>query len=59
MLSQRASDHIPINLDVEDQGDLVGYVLVAEIRVSAFRLEDRRNQFRRRPFGARLGTRFR
>ncbi len=52
MSGQHASDHILINLDVEDQGDLVGYALVTEVRVSAFHLEDSRNQFRRRPSGA-------
>ena len=38
---QYASNHILINLDVENQGDLVGDALVPEFRVSAFHLEDR------------------
>ena len=59
MPGQHASDHILISLDVEDQGDLVGYALVTEVRVSAFHLEDCRNQFRRRPTGARFVTSFR
>ncbi len=37
---QHAPYHILINLDVEDQGDLIGYALVTEVRVSAFHLED-------------------
>ena len=59
MPGQHASDHILINLDVEDQRDLVGYALVTEVRVSAFHLEDCGNQFRRGPTGARFATSFR
>ena len=59
MPGQHAPYNILINLDVEDQGDLVGYALVTEVRVSAFHLEDCRYQFRRRPAGARFATSFR
>ena len=40
MPGQHASDNILINLDVAGQGDLIGYVLVTEVRVSTFHLED-------------------
>ncbi len=59
MLRQHAPHNILINLDVEDWGDLVGDALVTEVRISAFHLEDCRNQFWRRPSGARLAASFR
>jgi len=40
MSGQYVPYHILINLDIEDEGDLVGNALVAETRVSAFHLED-------------------
>jgi hypothetical protein len=40
MFGQNAPYHILIKLGIEDQANLVGYSLVAEVRVSAFHLED-------------------
>ncbi len=43
VLSQHAPHHILVNLDIEDEGDLVSDALVAEVRVSAFHLDDCQN----------------
>ncbi len=59
MPSQYAPYNILINLDVEDQGDLVGNALVAEARVSTFHFDDCGDQLRSRSPGIRLATIFR
>ncbi len=56
MPGEHAPHYILINLKFEDQGDLVGDALITEARISAFHLDDRRDQFRRRSDGTRLAT---
>ena len=59
MPGQHAPYYILINLDIEDQGDLVGDALLTEAGVSAFHLDDCRNEFRRWSDGTWLTTIFR
>ncbi len=56
---QHAPYQILINLDIEEQGNLLGDALATEFRVSTFHLDDRGDQFRRRSSGTRLATSFR
>lgn len=58
VLGQHPPYQALINLEIEDQGNLIGDVPVTEIRVPAFHLDDHGDQFRRRSFGTRLATSF-
>lgn len=49
---------MPVNLDPEDQGNLIGNTLIAEAGVPSLHLYDYRNQFSGRSLGPWLATRF-
>ncbi len=58
LLRQNMSNHILINLDAEDKGELVGGAPASESRDSAFHPDDCGDQFLTRAFGNRLSTVF-
>ena len=56
VLGQNAPYQVLVNLNVEDQGNLIGYTLVAKLWVPVFHFDDHGDQFCRGPFGTGLTT---
>ncbi len=59
MSGKHAPYYVLVNLEIEDQGNLIGDTLVTEVRVPAFHLDDHGDQFRRGSFGTLLAPGFR